>query len=138
MNMSWEHPPVSPASESKDQYGFTLVDLAVVLSIAGLILVAAIAMAMPVIVESRIVGTQAKMDNIAKAIDFYATKNYRVPCPADPNPAAARQPFGYEVGSGVNGDTVPATCAGGAAGGGATKFGIVPFKTLGIPADWIT
>ncbi len=121
-----------PGPVFESESGYTLFEMAAVLVIAGLIIGAAAAVALPVLKEARLVGTQAKMDNIAKAIDYYAVKNNRVPCPANPNAASANPPFGFERGSGANGDTVPATC-----GVAANRFGVVPFRTLGIPADWV-
>ena len=112
--------------------GFTLVELAIVMIIFGVIISAAASIALPMIRTANIVGTQAKLDKIAKAIDFYATQNYRVPCPAAPLAGTTNPPFGYERNSGTDGSTVPTTC-----GAAANKFGIVPFKTLGIPRDWV-
>lgn len=118
--------------------GFTLVELAFVLVIAGLLLSAAAAIAIPMIKETRMIATQAKLDRIAKAIDFYATQNYRVPCPAEPLLTTSSPPFGFERGSGANGDQVPSNCGGvGSAAPPPSAFGIIPFKTLGIPVDWI-
>ena len=114
--------------EKDSAAGFTLYEMAIVLLIVGLILSGAIAIALPVMREARITGTQGKIDKIARAIDFYATHNYRVPCPAVPNLATASPSFGYEAGSTPsNGDTVPTACK--------QTSGIVPFRTLGIPID---
>ena len=113
-------------------HGFTLVELAIVLLIFGFIISAAASIALPMIRTANIVGTQEKLNKVAKAIDFYATQNYRVPCPAAPLTSTSNPPFGYERNSGADGSTVPISC-----GAAANKFGIVPFKTLGIPRDWV-
>jgi prepilin-type N-terminal cleavage/methylation domain-containing protein len=115
------------------QSGFTLAEMAVVILISGLLLAAAASMAIPLMRDARRIETQAKLENIAKAIDFYAAQNLRVPCPAAPDFAENKEPFGAEEGSGPAGKMVPMDC------GMDPKDweGIVPFKTLGIPVDWI-
>ena len=92
----------------------------------------AAAVSIPIINEARIVGTQGKIDKISRAIDFYATQNYRVPCPAAPNMTITTQPFGYESGSGAAGDQTPDGCSTTA---NSITNGIVPWKTLGLPVD---
>jgi prepilin-type N-terminal cleavage/methylation domain-containing protein len=123
-------PAVPPVERiERTDLGFTLVEMAIVIIIAGVMLAAAAAIALPMIQEARLVGTQAKMDKLAKALDYYAVHNNRMPCPAAPNVTPpGGEPFGYEQGSGASGSTVPATCPG--------TVGIVPYKTLGIPNDW--
>ena len=115
------------------QDGFTLAEMAVVILISGLLLAGAASMSIPLMREARRVETQAKLENIAKAIDFYAAQNLRVPCPAAPDARENKEPFGSEMGSGPAGKIVPMDC------GTDPKDweGIVPFRTLGIPVDWI-
>lgn len=116
---------------SRKQSGFTLLELAIVLIISGLLLAAAVVIAMPILRQAQMTQTNAKLANIARAIDFYATQNYRVPCPADPNIADANP--GYEMG--YNPANMPTYTAG--CGGDEKWVGIVPYKTLNIPVDWI-
>jgi prepilin-type N-terminal cleavage/methylation domain-containing protein len=115
------------------QSGFTLVEMAVVVFVSGLLLALAATMAIPLMRQGRHIETQGKLANIAKAIDFYAAQNLRVPCPASPNSDEKEEPFGAEMGSGPGGKLVPTDC------GMDPKDweGIVPFKTLGVPGDWI-
>jgi len=118
---------------SSMQDGFTLVEMAIVVFISGMLLVLAATMSIPLMREAHHIETQAKLANISKAIDFYAAQNLRVPCPASPNPLENKEPFGAEEGSGPGGKVVPMDC------GMDPKHweGIVPFRTLGIPVDWI-
>ncbi len=114
--------------------GFTLAELAAVILITGLILGSAAMIAAPILRKARTLETQAKLGNIARAIDFYAAQNFRVPCPASPDRSAKSPPLGYEAGSGEKGTIVPADC-----GTDPKQWeGVVPFKTLSIPVDWIT
>lgn len=107
--------------------------MAVVILVTGLMLGAAAIMVTPVIRRARQLETQAKLENIARAIDYYAAQNFRVPCPSSPGARSKNPPFGYEQGSGPDGNLVPADC-----GPDPKKWeGAVPFRTLNIPADWI-
>jgi prepilin-type N-terminal cleavage/methylation domain-containing protein len=115
------------------QDGFTLAEMAVVILISGVLLAMAAQMSIPIMRDAHRIETQAKLENIAKAIDFYAAQNLRVPCPAAPDSAENKEPFGAEEGSGPGGKIVPMDC-----GTDAKHWeGIVPFRTLGIPVDWI-
>ena len=118
---------------SSMQDGFTLPEMAIVVLVSGLLLAGAASMAIPLMREARHIETQAKLANISKAIDFYAAQNLRVPCPASPDQLENKEPFGAEEGSGPGGKLVPTDC------GTDPKDweGIVPFRTLGIPVDWI-
>src|SRR5438128_2680679 len=90
--------------------GFTLSEMVVVIFITGLMLVAAATIALPIIRKARLVETDQKMENLARALDHYAAQNLRVPCPASPDIKAADPPFGYEAGSGTAGSIIPPDC----------------------------
>ena len=113
--------------------GFTLAEMAIVIFITGLMLTAAAALTLPIMHKALRIETDQKIANIGHALDNYAAQNLRVPCPAIPDTKSTNPPFGYEAGSGVAGNTVPSDC-----GADPSKWdGIVPFRTLNIPADWI-
>ena len=113
--------------------GFTLTEMAIVIMITGLMLGAAASIAIPMIRTAKRLETDKKLENIARAIDYYADQNYRVPCPAVPDKKSVNPPWGFEAGSGTTGNDVPASC-----GTDPAKWeGIVPFRTLNIPVDWI-
>jgi len=113
--------------------GFTLLEMTIVVTITGLMLVAAASIATPMIRTAQKIETDQKLENIARAIDYYAAQNYRVPCPAAPDTKSADPPWGFEAGSGKAGNNIPADC-----GADPAKWGgIVPFRTLNIPVDWI-
>jgi prepilin-type N-terminal cleavage/methylation domain-containing protein len=113
--------------------GFTLIEMAVVVFVTGLLLAAAAMLATPLIRESRHLETRQKLDNIARALDDYAARNLRLPCPASPDQDSKNPPFGFEAGSGPAGNHIPSHCG----ADQAQWEGIVPFRTLDIPADWI-
>ncbi len=115
------------------QSGFTLSEMSVVIFITGLVLVAAASIATPMIRRARLIETSQKLENIARALDHYAAQHYRLPCPAASDTKATNPPYGYEAGSGETGNTVPADC-----GSEPAKWeGIVPFRTLNVPVEWI-
>jgi len=107
--------------------------MAIVVLITGLMLGAAASIALPILQKARRIETDQKMANIARALDDYAAQNFRVPCPAIPDTKTANPPWGFEAGSGPAGDMVPPDCGSDAAG----WEGIIPFRTLNIPVDWI-
>ncbi len=112
--------------------GFTLVEIAIVVAIAGVILVASLQFALPIFEQARESETAQKIARIEEAIGTYAVKNYRIPCAADPlRTTVGVEPFGFERGSGVDGDGIGFACT------GVNAKGIVPFKTLGLPEDYI-
>jgi type II secretory pathway pseudopilin PulG len=115
---------------SKNHAGFSLVEIAIVIFIIGFMTAALLHMVLPIIKESRMLETQAKLNKIARAVDFYIFQNNSLPCPANPLVTAANPPFGFQANSGANGDVIPSDC-------GGLRDGIVPFKTLGIPQDWV-
>jgi prepilin-type N-terminal cleavage/methylation domain-containing protein len=113
--------------------GFTLLEMSIVVAVTGLMLAGAASIAAPIIRMARQMETDQKLENIARAIDYYAAQNYRVPCPASPDTKSADPPWGFEAGSGKAGNNIPADCG----ADPAQWEGIVPFKSLNIPADWI-
>ncbi len=117
--------------------GFTLVELAVVITVVGLLSVAAIGFAIPAIKTARVLETQNKIAGIQTALRSYAMTNYRLPCPANPdrtptgNPAPNNPPWGFERGSGPSGDVIPNNGCGNL----PNNVGVVPFETLGLSED---
>lgn len=115
--------------------GFTMLEIAVVLVIAGLLIAAAIALIVPLVEKARLLQTTEKLARISDALNVYALNNFRLPCPAQPlRVPAGGEPFGFEQGSGAAGAGVPQSCPAGAGGG---IEGIVPFQTIGLNADMV-
>src|SRR5258708_3271089 len=109
--------------------GFTLVEMSIVITITGILLAATAMVATPMIRTARKIETDQKLENFARAIDYYVAQNYRVPCPAPADTKSADPPWGFEAGSGKAGNNIPTDC-----GADPARWeGIVPFKTLNIP-----
>lgn len=109
--------------------GFTLVEISIVIIIIGLATAAIITLVEPMMQLSRKKATEANMNRIIDVVSVYAQRNLRVPCPADPDPAAT-EPFGAETGSGSAGADI-----GDCDAPGDMVEGIVPFRTLGLTVD---
>ena len=102
------------------QRGFTLVEMAIVIAIAGLIVTFVVNSFGTQMQVRRETTTRDKMDVIAKLVGNRLIQNGQAPCPADPAVAQNNAAFGQ----------ARAACA-----TAALSEGIVPFQTLGIPVD---
>ncbi len=126
---------MTPKYEHNEK-GFTLVEMAMVLLVAGSI-IAAIAYSFQswdTIIRTR--KTEHNMEIIQDALAAFATRNYRIPCPASPandgsDPLA--EPIGTELGSTVTGSG-RGNCFATVAGLNQNR-GLIPFITLGISQD---
>jgi len=112
---------------SRDK-GFSLVELAVVMMIIGLLLAAALIPFSTQIELRNQADTQRTLDSIREAIVGFALFNGRLPCPADGTLPAGSASAGAEQfnnGAGIKqcADTV----------GNPLTFGVVPWATLGVP-----
>lgn len=108
--------------------GFTLVEMAVVVMIAGLLLAAATQLLVPYAEQARGNESAKKMELVLQSVASFAARNNRIPCPAKTTRSAGPEPFGAERGSGSSG-TGMGSC------NPSQNVGIVPFRTLGLAED---
>ncbi|MEZ5690762.1 MAG: prepilin-type N-terminal cleavage/methylation domain-containing protein [Rickettsiales bacterium] len=119
---------------------FTLIELAVVLVIIGLISGSAFYLSRDIIESSKRVATENRLDTIEKALFTFWQKNGRLPCPADATLAKTDSNYGVEA---VNtNDTCEGfTPAANFSTNSVYKYkaaeGAVPITTLGLPKDFI-
>lgn len=102
----------------REQKGFTLVELAIVLVIIGLIVGAGITVWRTTLESTRLSTTKSNLENIKSAVINFAMANGRLPCPDStipPNNTGQSNPLGAGI------------CA-----GCATPPCYVPFQTLQI------
>ncbi len=111
--------------------GFTLVELAIVLVIVGLLLGGAIAMLKPYAEMAQRNTTVEKQKRIAELLSEYALNYGRLPCPAALSPAV--EPYGSPRNSGSAVDQHGNVCA--APYTAASHIGIVPFRALGLTEE---
>jgi prepilin-type N-terminal cleavage/methylation domain-containing protein len=114
-------------NDKHTQSGFTLVELAIVVVVAGIAGFAIINAYSTLAKNIQRNKTQLHLTMIQNALAAYVNRNMRLPCPMNPAFAAMTPPMGYEAGSGANGDIIPANCP--------VIEGIVPYKTLSLPAE---
>ena len=121
--------------------GFTLIEMAIVVVIIGLLLSGSLLAVSPVIQGSKISDTNARLDRLEQALTVYVIQNACLPCPADVSLASSSGNAGWAHGSDYYGLTNPtagqrhacattSTCA--------AVQGAVPWNTLGISEADIT
>lgn len=102
--------------------GFTLVEMAMVLMIVGLLLGGLIPTLTAQMESQRISETRKQLDEIQQALIGYAIINGRLPCPANPAIATGQANAGVEAVTGTACSTVANNAA----------TGVLPWATLGV------
>jgi len=128
----------------KHQKGFTLIEIAIVMVITGLMVSMMAEGFTSVIQRQRLTQTNTYIEQIREALSDYVALNGRLPCPADPSIAPGMAGYGREAGADcaavptaevaqVDGRIDPVTTV-------ALKIrvGAVPVLTLGLPFEAIS
>ncbi|MFZ5557919.1 MAG: type II secretion system protein [Pseudomonadota bacterium] len=114
--------PSSPATKDtaarRGERGFTLIELAVVMLILGILLGGLLVPLSTQIEQRRITETQRALNDAREALLGFAMANGRLPCPADPVVASGSTNAGKE--------RVSCTT-------GSDMHGVLPWATLGLP-----
>lgn len=103
--------------------GFTLIELAIVLAILGLLLGGGSMLLQPLLDNNKRNETKARLKVIEDALTLYAASNFDLPCPSN----STLGPASPENGNEAN----PATICGNSVGN-VIAFGGVPWRTLGL------
>jgi len=99
------------------QNGFTLLELAIVLTILGLLVAGGSMLLEPMLNKGRRDETNARLDQIEKALVLFAANNKRLPCPSNPSVAPT---------SLVNGIEPSVVCV------DTMWFGGLPWRSMGL------
>ena len=101
--------------------GFTLTEIAIVMVILGLVVVAAIPVTSGIFAAQRKNDTLNKLAGVETAMVNFVAQNRRLPCPADGALASGNVNAGVEARNIGTGDCTP------------VNSGVVPWVTLGLP-----
>jgi prepilin-type N-terminal cleavage/methylation domain-containing protein len=119
--------------------GFSLVELAMVVAVIGIVVGASMTVGVSQITKQRISNTHQEMQIIKQHLNDYVARNGRLPCPASMTTAATAAGFGSEAGA-------AATCAGSGAvagtwvktiNGKGVRVGAVPIVALGLSKEFM-
>lgn len=105
--------------------GFSLVEVALVVIIGGILLGSAFAALQTYMRNTEMRTTKTKLDQIDEALQIYLSTNGVYPCPAPVNEPIDTANFGR----------APASCPGGP---GGVQEGDLPVRTLDLPDDYIS
>ena len=116
----------------KTRTGFTLIEIAIVLMIVGLLLAGGVRFLAGILSATQKHDTEMRANLVKQALSHFVASYGRLPCPA-PNVAPSSSQYGLEDATPYCGSTVVAT-----APSNAMARGIVPWYTLGINHDQVT
>ncbi len=100
------------------QSGFTLLELAIVLTILGLLVAGGSLLLEPLMNKGRRDETNARLDQIEKALILFAANNKRLPCPSNPSVPPA------SLANGIEPSIVPCV--------DTMWFGGLPWRSMGL------
>lgn len=101
--------------------GFTLIEIAMVIVVMGLLFAMLAGMSASLVAQQRIQTTRSRLANIDNALALFVSQYKRLPCPADGRIASSTGGAEY------NDDPVtPRTCT------GNQQHGVVPWRALGL------
>lgn len=110
--------------------GFTLIEMAIVLVVIGLVFSGGLLAVAPVLQNSKESATNGKMDRIEQALTLYVIRYGCLPCPADANLATGVANAGLAHGTSYYISGCTTGCVAGTSG-----QGIVPWAALGLSEE---
>jgi len=117
--------------------GFTLVEVAIVAVIGGILIVSLSNLLLSYINQTRQSSTERKMEIINEALQLYLDLRGRYPCVASSNAAFDTAQFGVEIADCSDAAAPPSTFGTTGADGLQIRIGAVPVRTLNLPDDFI-
>ncbi|MGH8628271.1 MAG: type II secretion system protein, partial [Gammaproteobacteria bacterium] len=107
--------------------GFTLLEMAIVIGLMGLVAGAGLSIAGALRTNNGIAATRIKQQAIKEALITFIARHRRLPCPAIEALAPGAVGYGVESGGG------PVDCTATPVAGGTVHRGVVPWVSLGLP-----
>ncbi len=114
------------SDQNRRQSGFSLLEIAIVLTVIGIVLGMGLQAATRFAESESIDLTEARLDAIEAALVLYVSRNGRLPCPSAADAAADSAAWGDEIAR--SGDVCTGTT------GDAVRG--VPWRELGLTADY--
>ena len=117
---------MNPPKPSYRQAGFSLLEIAIVLGILGLLFALFTGMSANLISQQKREQTRTRLANIDTALTLFVSQYKRLPCPAD-----GRLPSD-NPGAGQENPAPPPTTN---CGANKQQYGVVPWRALGLSAS---
>jgi len=121
-----------PKTNSGRENGFTLLEMAIVILISGVLLSFMGSALLAYMKKSYITKTHFRIEKIQEALAQYLSVNGRYPCAAARTLGPEDANFGREVTTTCNAGTIAGT-----ARNGGVRIGAVPTRSLNLPDDFI-
>lgn len=121
----------------KNSKGFTLVEVAIVAVIGGILIVSLSNLLLNYINQTRQSSTERKIEIINEALQLHLDLRGRYPCVASMNAAFDTPQFGVEMADCSDAATPPSTFGATGADGLQIRIGALPVRTLNLPDDFI-
>lgn len=116
----------------RSQLGFSLIEMAMVVSILGVMVAGALTISKSNVEQKAALNTARSMDVLEDALQKYLEYYGRYPCPASPSAAESSAVFGVETNCSSS-VTSPSNTWEAGTGVNTIRGGVVPVRTLGIP-----
>jgi prepilin-type N-terminal cleavage/methylation domain-containing protein len=105
----------------RDASGFTMIELAIVLAVIGLLMGSGLLAIAPILENAKRKATNERLSRIEDALVLFAIRNSRLPCAADGSLASTNANYGL-----AQPTTATATCT------ITTGTAVIPWRTLGL------
>lgn len=119
-----------------DNKGFTLIELAIVLLIGGILLGTLSSMLLIYLKKANIRMTQTRLESVDEGLQQFLNLNGRLPCPAAIDAGPDTPEYGREVDSDCTSDTHPGTVRVTGRDGRWVRIGAVPVRTINLPDEF--